>query len=290
MDLPIKYRGVVATTCHVSTINELLLQYPQDSRRALSLRLCQLWNWKQPNGTLRDMVCRGFLLALHRADFIKLPPPRHHSPGRIAVSGVKRDIEVDTTPLETGMRKLGTLHICEARQTGTTKLYEGLTGKYHYLGYTQPVGENLRYIVYKDTLPIACSAFCSAPRHIGCRDKYIGWDAVTRCENISGVVYNTRFLILPWVRVPHLASHLLSRFTRRLCSDWETVYSHPIYFVETFVDTERFAGTCYKAANWRYLGRTTGRGKNDQTGKANRSIKAVWGYPLCKDFREKLYA
>jgi hypothetical protein len=132
-------------------------------------------------------------------------------------------------------------------------------------------------------------AISSAPRHIGCRDRFIGWSAEIRCQNLHLIAYNSRFLILPWVRVPHLASHILGRVVKRLARDWQRFYKHPIYFLETFVDTQRFRGTCYKAANWIYLGKTTGRGKDDQTHMPNRSLKAVWGYPLTKNFRDYLY-
>ena len=131
-------------------------------------------------------------------------------------------------------------------------------------------------------------AFSSAPRHIGSRDKFIGWDQEKRKRNIHLIAYNTRFLILPWINVRYLASHVLSKMVKRISKDWQDIYNHPLYFLETFVDTERFEGTCYKAANWIYLGKTTGRGKNDQTNKPNRSIKAVWGYPLNKNFKELL--
>lgn len=290
MEIDITYRGIRATPLHIETICRFRRDFPHDSRRALSRRLCEHWHWVQPNGALRDMVCRGFLLALHRAGHIQLPPPLNRGPGCIAVSGVRRTVEVDTTPLTCTFQALGRLDIRDARATRSQRLYEGLVGQYHYLGYSQPVGENMRYVVYHEEVPIGCCAFSSAPRHIGCRDRYIGWDAATRRRNISGVAYNTRLLILPWVRVPHLASHLLSRCARRIKVDWPRVYGHEIYLLETFVDTERFAGTCYKAANWCCVGQTTGRGKNDQTKKVNRSIKAVWCYPLCKDFREKLCA
>jgi len=156
------------------------------------------------------------------------------------------------------------------------------------LGYCHPVGEHLKYIVFTEGRPIACLAWSSAPRHIGCRDKFIGWSADIRKKNLHLIVYNSRYLILPWIQVPYLASHLLGRITKVLPVDWERIYNHPIYFLETFIDTERFKGTCYKAANWIYLGKTTGRGKNDQTNKPNRSIKAVYGYPLSKDFRKVL--
>jgi len=146
----------------------------------------------------------------------------------------------------------------------------------------------LKYIAHWNGRAIGCLAWSSAPRHIGCRDRFIGWDQDDRKRNLHLIAYNTRFLILPWVRVKYLASHLLARCVGQIRRDWEKIYKHPVYFLETFVDTERFKGTCYQAANWIYLGRTTGRGKNDQTNKANRSIKAVYGYPLCKDFRERL--
>jgi hypothetical protein len=142
--------------------------------------------------------------------------------------------------------------------------------------------------VFNEGRPVACVAFSSAPRHIGARDRFIGWSPEQRLRNIRLIAYNTRFLILPWVRVRYLASHLLSRMAKRVVTDWPSIYGHPIYLLTTFIDTERFAGTCYRAANWIYVGTTTGRGKDDQTGKQNRSIKAVWAYPTTKDFRVRL--
>jgi hypothetical protein len=160
--------------------------------------------------------------------------------------------------------------------------------QFHYLGYCHPVGEQLKFIVYLKQRPIACLAWSSAPRHIGCRDRFIGWSATVRRQHIHLMAYNSRFLILPWVRVRFLASHLLGRMAKVLSTHWQAVYNHPIYYLETFIDKERFSGTCYKAANWVYLGDTTGRGKNDQTHIPNRSIKAVWGYPLSRHFRRLL--
>jgi hypothetical protein len=136
--------------------------------------------------------------------------------------------------------------------------------------------------------PIACLAWSSAPRHLGSRDRYIGWSAEARRRNIRFLAYNTRFLILPWVTVPHLASYLLGRMARLLSQDWERLYGHPIYFLETFVDPERFRGTCYRAANWVMLGHTTGRGKDDHTNRPNRSIKEVLGLPVHRRFRKLL--
>jgi hypothetical protein len=284
------YRGKAVSEEDVVVIQKLIADYPRDSRRAISLRLCHHWQWYQANGHPRDMVCRGLLLALHRAGKITLPPPTKIHAGRRSVVGLRHTFESDTTPIFATVRQLRPLRIMQVRRTPAEKLYAGLVAHHHYLGYTQPVGEHLKYVIFSGERPIACCAFCSSPRHIGCRDRFIGWDAKTRRASIHLMAYNTRYLILPWVTVRHLASHLLSQIARRVSDDWQALYHHPIYFLETFVDTERFAGTCYKAANWTFLGLTTGLGKNDHTKRVNRSIKAVWGYPLCEDFRKKLTA
>jgi hypothetical protein len=180
------------------------------------------------------------------------------------------------------------VEIQPVRRTADQSLFNSLMEHHHYLGYEQPVGEHLKYLLWAQGRPIACLAWSSAPRHLGSRDRYIGWNAEARRRNIRFLAYNSRFPILPWVAVPHLASHILSRIAQRLSQDWERVYGHPIYFLETFVDPERFRGTCYRAANWVLLGRTTGRGKDDQTHRPNRSIKEVLGYPLTARFRELL--
>ena len=146
----------------------------------------------------------------------------------------------------------------------------------------------MKYLVYAGSRPVACFAWSSAPRHLGPRDRFIGWSAEARRGNIRFVAYNSRYLILPWVAVRHLASHLLGRMAKMLPGEWERVYGHPVHFAETFVDPTRFKGTCYRAANWVYLGQTTGRGKDDQTMRPNRSLKDVLGYPLTKDFRKLL--
>jgi hypothetical protein len=150
------------------------------------------------------------------------------------------------------------------------------------------VGEHLKYLVWALGRPVACLAWSSAPRHLGPRDRFIGWGPAARKRNIHLIAYNARYLILPWVRVNQLASHILGRMARRISADWERVYAHPIYMLETFVDPGRFRGTCYRAANWVLLGRTTGRGKDDQTKRPNRPIKEILGLPLHRRFREWL--
>ena len=288
MDLDVKYQGRVATSQDVEFINELIAENPNDSRRSISKKLCKAWNWVQPNGALRDMVCRGFLLRLESARYIKLPPKKCTPNNPLANRKKPPEVEIDQTSIYTTLSKTQPLEIRQVRRTSFEKLFNSVIAHYHYLGYCHPVGEHLKYIVFTEGRPIACLAWSSAPRHIGCRDKFIGWSADIRKKNLHLIAYNSRFLIFPWVRVSCLASHLLGRMAKVVPADWQRIYNHPVYFLETFVDTQRFKGTCYKAANWIYLGNTTGRGKNDQTHKANRSIKAVWGYPLSIDFREVL--
>lgn len=288
MEPVLRYRGREIGTEEVVAIGELIARHPEMSRRALSLALCEAWNWKQANGAPRDAVCRGLLLALHRAGHITLPEPRIQRSTPFFRRRTPSQVEVSTDPLEASLRNLGSITIRQVRRTPEEALVNGLVQQHHYLGYRQPVGEHLKYLVTAQERPIACFCWSSAPRHLAPRDQYIGWAPSTRKANIRLVAYQTRFLILPWVRVPHLASHLLGRMSRQLSVDWERVYAHPIYFTETFVDPERNRGTCYRAANWTALGLTTGRGKDDQTNAPNRSLKLLFGYPLMRDFRERL--
>jgi hypothetical protein len=195
---------------------------------------------------------------------------------------------VDTTLLQSSLAAIRPLEFRQVRHTGEEPLFNSLLDRYHYLGYAQPVGEHLKYLVYALGRPIACLAWSSAPRHLGPRDRFIGWSLEARRKNIRFLAYNTRYLILPFIEVEHLASHILGRMAQLLSEDWERMYGHPVHYLETFVDPGRFRGTCYRAANWKVLGRTTGRGKDAPTKKPNRSIKEVLGYPLTQDFRQRL--
>jgi hypothetical protein len=289
MDLEIKYRGKVATREDIEFIRKLISENPDASRRALSLKLCQAWKWVQPNGVLRDMVCRGFMLHLEAAGLIELPPRRFRPHNPLASRTNPTKVEIDRRPVSMRVSEIQSLDIRQVRRSPLERVFNSLIHQYHYLGYCQPVGEHLKYMVFVDGAPVACFAWSSAPRHIGCRDRFIGWPPAVRKKNLHLIAYNSRFLILPWVRIRCLASHLLGRMSKLVPVDWERMYHHPVYFFETFVDTERFKGTCYYAANWMHLGQTTGRGKDDQTGKPNRSLKAVLGYPLSKDFRRLLH-
>jgi len=284
----LKYRGRLVTDADVAFIRELIADNPAASRFTLSKKLCEAWNWVQANGTLRDMVCRGLMLQLQRAGHIELPAVRWVRRNPLVERRKPDEIAVDTTPLRASLAEIRPLEFRQVRRTEDEPLFNSLIERYHYLRYVQPVGEHLKYVVYAVNRPIACLAWSSAPRHLGPRDRFIGWSAEARRQNIRFLAYNTRFLILRWVEVPHLASHILGRMARALPQDWARVYGHPIYFLETFINPERFSGVSYRAANWILLGLTTGRGKDDQTNKPNRPIKEVLVYPLRKRFRELL--
>jgi Domain of unknown function (DUF4338) len=288
MDQTITYRGRPITPADLAGIRARIVAEPTLSRRALSQALCTAWQWTQPNGTPCDAVCRGLLLWLHRAGHIVLPPARWvtRKPWRPRTSAAP--VLVDTSALETTLRALRPLIFHQVRRSPNEGLFNSLLAQYHYLGYQQPVGEHLKYLVVAGDRPVACVAWSSAPRHLGPRDRFIGWSADIRRRHLRFVAYNTRFLILPWITVPHLASHVLSRMATILPRDWQRLYGHPVYFLETFIDPARFRGTCYRAANWIVLGRTTGRGKNAPSKRPTRSIKEVLGYPLTPHFRERL--
>ena len=283
-----RYRGRVIGSEEILFIRALIERHAHESRRKLSVRVCEAWQWRQTNGALRDMVCRGMLLMLERAGQITLPPVSYVRRNPLAQRSRPEPVLIDKTPIEASLRILQPLEFEQVRRSAQEPLFNSLMEEHHYLGYEQPVGEHLKYLVWADGRPIACLAWSSAPRHLGSRDRYIGWDAAARRSRIRFIAYNTRFLILPWVRVEHLASHILGRMAARISDDWRQMYGHPIYFLETFIDPERFRGTCYKAANWVLMGRTTGRGKQSNSYVPNRSIKEVLGLPLTKHFRELL--
>lgn len=288
MGIVLRYRGRTVTRGDVAFIRELIAAQPTASRRRLSKLLCEAWSWRQVNGELRDMVCRSLMLELHRGGHIELPVVRKKPPNNVVVRRPPTLVPVDQAPLCSALSELGPLDLQQVRATDDEPLVNSLIEEHHYLGYVRPVGEHLKYLVRAQGRAIGCLAWSSAPRHLGPRDRYIRWSAQARRQNIRYLAYNTRFLILPWVQVPHLASHLLGQMAKRLSADWQRVYGHPIYYLETFVDPGRFPGTCYRAANWVRLGLTTGRGKDSTSQLPTRSKKQVLGYPLNKRFRELL--
>jgi len=289
MEPLLTYRGRAVTAGDVQKIRALIAERPGASRRELSKALCEAWNWVQPNGALRDMVCRGLMLALDRAGWIELPPVRQRPPNPLAERRRPPEVAVEETRIAAELAAVRPVTLRQVRRTPEERLFNSLVDRYHYLGYTQPVGEHLKYLVYGQGRVLAALAWGAASRAVGCRDRFIGWSAEARRRNLRFIAYNTRFLVLPWVEIPHLASHVLGRCARVLSVDWERLYGHPIHLLETYVDPTRFRGTCYRAANWWLLGQTTGRGPS-KCHKPNRPRKEVLALPLDRRFRELLAA
>ena len=266
-------------------------EHPSWHRTRLSRELCTLWGWRNGVGQLKDMAARSLLLKLEARGWLDLPPRqrpsvngrRNHRPRRRgACPGCgSRPPWRACDPLHRDARSLRAV-----RRPG---LFGSLLQQHHYLGHRNSVGENLKYLVRdRHGRPLACALFGSAAWQCQPRDAFIGWSPEARRRHLGLVTNNTRFLILPWVRVPHLASHLLGRLTRRLSADWQARYGHPIHLVETFVEPDRFAGTCYRAAGWVRVGATTGRGRNGAA--PQRPVKEVYLRPLSPDFRQRLCA
>jgi len=279
----------------LAQVKGVLAAQPGWSRWRVSVELARLWDWRTHTGQLKDMAARTLLLKLDQRGWIDLPPRRRASPNRMR----HKQMPVLEQPLceellgglLSGWLPLTVREVSAPAAAGERALFEVLLHRHHYLSHRSPVGENLQYLVReRGGRPVACLLFGAAAWQCADRDRHIGWDAATRAEHLHLLTNNTRFLILPWVRVPHLASHVLSRVTRRLSADWQRKYGHPIYLLETFVQRDRFAGTCYQAANWLRVGQTKGRTRQDAPDGQHQqtALKDIYLYPLHPRFAQRL--
>jgi hypothetical protein len=272
----------------IEKIQRLIRDNPEWHRTRISKQLCELWDWRSPNGQLKDISCRDMLRALDESGKIILPMAKNRS-RRAGNPDAITQIQHDTTPITAGLRELTPLRIDIVTSKESMSAFKSYIDQYHYLGFDRSIGENMKYIIYSRTgEPLTCLLFGSSAWACLPRDEYIGWDKDCRQNNLYLTTNNTRFLIFPWVSVPHLASHVLSLISRRIADDWLKKYGHAVYLLETYVERERFRGTCYRAANWRFVGCTTGRGRNSEHNYAVLPIKDVYLYPLAADFRAKL--
>ncbi len=288
MEIITTFRGRTVNKTDIDNIKKIIAINSDKSRRFISQELCRQWNWRQPNGQLRDMVCRSLLLLLETKGFICLPPRKFTPINPLVNRKSPEKTDIDQTQIQCSLNELFPITLRQVRRTSSEKLFNSLINQFHYLGYTHPIGEHLKYIAFSKRGPIACFAWGSAPWYIGARDRFIGWSAETRQKNLHLIATNTRFLILPWIKISNLASYLLAACRNRISQDWQHIYSHPLHLLETFVDTEKFLGTCYKADNWIYVGKTTGFGKLSKSKKPTLSKKAIYVYPLTYNFRKYL--
>ena len=270
-------------------VRRLLGEHPTWNRTRLSRELCAAWNWRNDQGLLKDMACRTLLLKLEQRGWIALPP-RRNPPINGARNRALPRLDHDRSPVVGELRELLPLSVRPVdAEADERAIFKSLIAQHHYLGLRNTVGENLKYLI-RDPRGRLLGAllFGSAAWQTQPRDAFIGWSVSARRAGLSRITNNTRFLIPEWVHVPHLASHILARVSRRIDADWQTKYGHRIHLLETFVDRDRFRGTCYRAANWIRVGQTQGRTRNGARGAPSAPVKDVYVYPLSKNFREEL--
>lgn len=273
----------------LAQVRGLLAAHPDWSRYRLSRDLCRVWNWRSLTGQIKDMAARALLLKLERRGWVALPARRHLSPNRMRHKQIRR-LQHPTDPIVGCLSELQPLQIQElSRPSEARPLFDWLLHQYHYLGYTSAVGQNVQYLVRdRQGRDLACLLFGAAAWKTQARDVFIGWTAAQRQACLGQVANNSRFLILPWVRVPELASHILGQVARRIAADWQGRYGQRVALLETFVERGRFRGSCYRAANWICVGQTRGRTRQDRRHALQAPVKDVLVYPLQADFRKAL--
>jgi len=275
----------------IGMVRHWLATQPAWNRTRLSRELCELWNWRNEAGRLKDMACRTLLLKLERRGHIRLPMRQSPSPNALRHRRTLK-LPCDRTPIAGALGDLQPVRIDPlGERHPDLALFRFLLQTHHYLGLRNSVGENLKYLARDGQgRPVACLLFGAAAWKARARDEWIGWNADQRRGGLARLANNTRFLVLPWVRVPHLASHLLGHVVRRLDADWTAKYGHRVELLETFVDRDRFRGTCYRAAGWIHVGATVGRSRNDRDQTLSVPVKDIYVRALAEDFRRRLCA
>jgi Domain of unknown function (DUF4338) len=290
-------QGRTIDSADLDWIRELMMSHPQWGRYHLSLHIAQQWDWRNERGRLKDMAARTLLLKLERRGLLLLPPRKRSGAGNHKARKVKPD---PAPELELGspeaigpaLAELLPLELLLVEDPWQRQIFGRLLQQYHYLGYYRPVGENLPYLIQTPEGRLLGCALCGAAAwKCAPRDRFIGWSDWARQEHLQWVANNMRLLLFPWVRVPHLPSHVLRTLAERISPDWQRKYGHPIILLETFVEPERFAGTSYRAADWIHVGVTQGRGRQGASPRIrSTSIKDVYVFPLHPRFREHLRA
>ncbi|MEA3290698.1 MAG: DUF4338 domain-containing protein [Pseudomonadota bacterium] len=290
MESPRTIQGRQIGASELATIRGLITSHPDWHRTRISQELCREWNWCNEAGQLKDIAARSLLRKLDQQGLIQLPAPVRSANNAFRNRSDRQGmLELEPLRIEGRLSDLQPLRILQVTRTADVQLFRTLLQQHHYLGYSGPVGENLKYLVYdRQERVLGCLLYGAAAWRVASRDRFIGWDEAARKGGLSRIANNMRFLILPDIRVPHLASHLLAMISRRISNDWQAKYGHPILLLETFVEQQRFTGTCYKAANWISVGETTGRTRNHSNGVPRAPVKSVWLYPLHRSFVKRL--
>jgi hypothetical protein len=288
----IRVQGRTLTGDDLRELRALIAQHPDWHRTGLSVHLCQLWNWRNAAGQIKDMAARTLLLKLAARGLIDLPPPRSRTCRPCAQAPVMdQDQFLALSPAEVQepLAWLQPIRLELADSRPKRQQVRQWLAQFHYRGFHGAVGENVQYLAKdRQGRELAVMVFGAAAWKVADRDRFIGWSVEQRAKHLGGITNQQRFLILPWVRVPHLASHLLVLAARRLSADWQNRYGHPVWLMESFVEQERFDGTSYRAAGWICLGQTTGRTRQDRQRTLQFPVKALWVQPLHPDFRKHL--
>jgi hypothetical protein len=281
----LKYSGRQFNEEQLQQVRELIAASPDSSRTAISREVCRLLDWRKVDGGWKEVSCRVALLRMHEDGWLTLPPPRHR--GNNGRRTPPRTMAAEPQPLfEASLSQLDQLHL-EMVTAKRSALWNEYIDRYHYLGYTPLVGAQLRYFVYAGERLLALFGYGASAWRLAPRDRWIGWTDAQRQASLARVVGQSRFLILPWIRCPNLASKLLSMSSTDLPADWERRYGIRPWLLESFVDNSRFEGVCYRAANWIDVGPTQGRGRKDRHNLAGLPTKQVYLYPLCKNCRKR---
>lgn len=281
-----KYCGREFSDTDIKKIRQIISAHPELPREHIARAVCENFGWRKPDGGLKDMSCKVALLRMHRGGMIQLPPPRRKGPSIKPFSRRTPEGEADN-PVNKFVHELKGLRLRKVSNHAESQLWNEYIERYHYLGYKRLPGAQLRYFIDHDKGNLALLGFGAAAWRTAPREKYIGWSDKKREERLHLIVNNARLLILPWIRCQNLVSWILGKIAKQLPVDWEKRYRYRPVLLETFVEDQKFSGLCYKASNWRYLGKTQGLGKINKTNTPI-PIKSVWVYPLTHNFREYL--
>ena len=283
-----RYCGRLFTREELELVRRLIAAEPRPNRAQLSRGVCEALGWARPNGTLKEMSCRVAMLRMEKDGLIKLPPPQNGN-GNGAVHPRLTAASAPRQPITDAAGRLGKIQLCPVCAPQQSALWNELIQRHHYLAYQPLPGAQIRYLIYgADSQLLAALGFGAAAWKVAPRDRFIGWTPEQRAKNLHLVVNNARFLILPWVTSRNLASKILALAAKRLPNDWHARYQYAPVLLETFVERQRFTGACYRAANWRHIGQTQGRGKLDRHHQNAAPVKNIYLYPLHKHFRQTL--
>lgn len=288
-EFPINVQGRRLQADDLSWLSALIRDHPDWNRSELSRQIARRWQWINDAGQLKDIAARTLLRKLEQRGLISLPPRQSSPPHSRQSARVIKPVLHPTAPIDDALKSLQSVRLKLVEDKPSRELFAHLLHTHHYLSYSRPVGENVSLLILDQAeRPLGCLLFGAAAWKVAPRDEFISWDTSTRTRNLPLVANNMRFLILPWVRVPHLASHVLGLAARQLNALWQAKYGHPIHLLETFVERDRFRGTAYRAANWVKVGATKGRSRNDRERSLKVPVKDIYCYPLHRQFRRLL--